>query len=110
MIPLAGGRDDRVEYHCRRDERHHRSPAHFSAWPAYHPLRAAHRRPVDGGTLDRVDAFVAEGGTHQHVVLNVSKIVQASRDSEMRSIVAGCDLVNVDGQPVVWPRGSWATR
>jgi N-acetylglucosaminyldiphosphoundecaprenol N-acetyl-beta-D-mannosaminyltransferase len=53
-------------------------------------------------TLDRVDAFVAEGGTHQHVVLNVSKIVQASRDSEMRSIVAGCDLVNVDGQPVVW--------
>jgi N-acetylglucosaminyldiphosphoundecaprenol N-acetyl-beta-D-mannosaminyltransferase len=53
-------------------------------------------------TLDRIDAYVASGGVHQHVVVNVSKIVQASRDPEIRAIVASCDLVNVDGQPVIW--------
>jgi N-acetylglucosaminyldiphosphoundecaprenol N-acetyl-beta-D-mannosaminyltransferase len=53
-------------------------------------------------TLDRIDAFIASGGVHQHVVVNVSKIVQASRDPEIRAIVESCDLVNVDGQPVIW--------
>lgn len=53
-------------------------------------------------TLDRIDAYVASGGVHQHVVVNVSKIVQASRDPEIRAIVTSCDLVNVDGQPVIW--------
>lgn len=62
--------------------------------------------PVDdltmAETLDVVDAFIASGTVHQHVVVNVSKVVQASRDPEFRRLVAACDLINVDGQPIVW--------
>ncbi len=53
-------------------------------------------------TLDAIDAMIAEGGTHQHVVVNVAKVVQASEDPEFRAIVNSCDLVNADGQPIVW--------
>jgi N-acetylglucosaminyldiphosphoundecaprenol N-acetyl-beta-D-mannosaminyltransferase len=53
-------------------------------------------------TLDRVDAMIAAGGVHQHVAVNVSKAVQASKDPEMARIIAACDVVGVDGQPIVW--------
>jgi len=53
-------------------------------------------------TLGRVEAFVDSGLPHQHVVVNVDKLVKASRDPALRRIVNGCDLVNVDGMPVVW--------
>jgi exopolysaccharide biosynthesis WecB/TagA/CpsF family protein len=53
-------------------------------------------------TLDAIDAMIAEGGIHQHVVVNVAKVVQASSDPEFRAIVNACDLVNADGQPIVW--------
>ena len=62
--------------------------------------------PVDdltmSETLDAVDGFIAEGGVHQHVVVNVSKVVQADRDPTLRAVIAACDLVNADGQPIVW--------
>lgn len=62
--------------------------------------------PVDdltmAETLDVVDAFIASRTVHQHVVVNVSKVVQASRDPGFRQLVADCDLINVDGQPIVW--------
>jgi N-acetylglucosaminyldiphosphoundecaprenol N-acetyl-beta-D-mannosaminyltransferase len=79
--------------------------------PATPPGGTEHRielfgLPVDNltmaETLDRVDALIASGGVHQHVVLNVSKVVYAARDPEIRSIIAACDLVNVDGQPIIW--------
>jgi N-acetylglucosaminyldiphosphoundecaprenol N-acetyl-beta-D-mannosaminyltransferase len=53
-------------------------------------------------TLDAVDRFIAAGGVHQHVVVNVSKVVQASHDPELRSVIAACDLINADGQPILW--------
>jgi N-acetylglucosaminyldiphosphoundecaprenol N-acetyl-beta-D-mannosaminyltransferase len=53
-------------------------------------------------TVSRVNDFIACGGVHQHIVVNVDKIVKADRDSEIREIVNNCDLVNVDGQAVVW--------
>ena len=53
-------------------------------------------------TLDRVGAFIASGQPHQHVVVNVDKLVKASRDPQLRAIINGCDLVNADGMPVVW--------
>jgi N-acetylglucosaminyldiphosphoundecaprenol N-acetyl-beta-D-mannosaminyltransferase len=62
--------------------------------------------PIDdltlGETLDRVDELIASGGVHQHVAVNVSKAVQASRDPEIARIIAACDIVGVDGQPIVW--------
>ncbi|AWL03972.1 WecB/TagA/CpsF family glycosyltransferase [Massilia oculi] len=53
-------------------------------------------------TLERVEDFVRAGRPHQHVVVNVDKLVKASRDEDLRRIINACDLVNVDGMPVVW--------
>lgn len=53
-------------------------------------------------TLQKVDGFVQSGQPHQHVVVNVDKLVKASKDSQLREIINACALINVDGMPVVW--------
>ena len=53
-------------------------------------------------TLEVVEGFIRSGQPHQHVVVNVDKLVKASRDDALRRIINDCDLVNVDGMPVVW--------
>lgn len=53
-------------------------------------------------TLQTVEKFVQTGKPHQHVVVNVDKLVKASRDADLRRIINDCALVNVDGMPVVW--------
>lgn len=53
-------------------------------------------------TLQTVEGFIKTGQPHQHVVVNVDKLVKASRDSELRRIINECALINVDGMPVVW--------
>jgi len=53
-------------------------------------------------TLQAIEGFIQTGKPHQHVVVNVDKLVKASRDPELRRIINGCALVNVDGMPVVW--------
>jgi N-acetylglucosaminyldiphosphoundecaprenol N-acetyl-beta-D-mannosaminyltransferase len=53
-------------------------------------------------TLRKVAGFIRSGQPHQHVVVNVDKLVKASRDEELRRIINACALVNVDGMPVVW--------
>lgn len=53
-------------------------------------------------TLQRVEGFIAAGTPHQHVVVNVDKLVKASREPELRRIINDCALVNADGMPVVW--------
>jgi len=53
-------------------------------------------------TLQTVEAFVQTGLPHQHVVINVDKLVKASRDDKLRRIINDCQLINVDGMPVVW--------
>jgi N-acetylglucosaminyldiphosphoundecaprenol N-acetyl-beta-D-mannosaminyltransferase len=53
-------------------------------------------------TLQRIDGFIKTGLPHQHVVVNVDKLVKANRDEELRSIINGCALINADGMPVVW--------
>lgn len=62
--------------------------------------------PVDAltfaETVDRSFELADAGGPAQHVVLNAAKVVQMREDDRLRSIVAGCDLVNADGQSVVW--------
>jgi N-acetylglucosaminyldiphosphoundecaprenol N-acetyl-beta-D-mannosaminyltransferase len=55
-----------------------------------------------GETIVRINQMIEQGGVHQHVVVNVDKVVKASRDPQIADIVNECDLVNVDGQPVVW--------
>ncbi|MDL2357388.1 MAG: WecB/TagA/CpsF family glycosyltransferase [Pseudomonadota bacterium] len=53
-------------------------------------------------TLARVEGYIDSGRPHQHVVVNVDKLVKASRDAGLRAIINDCDLVNADGMPVVW--------
>ena len=53
-------------------------------------------------TLGRIEQFIQSGLPHQHVVVNVDKLVKASRDAELRQIINDCALINVDGMPVVW--------
>lgn len=53
-------------------------------------------------TLQTIEGFIRTGKPHQHVVINVDKLVKASRDGELRRIINNCALINVDGMPVVW--------
>ncbi|MDB5754707.1 MAG: UDP-N-acetyl-D-mannosamine transferase [Massilia sp.] len=53
-------------------------------------------------TLARIEELIRSGRPNQHVVVNVDKLVKASRDPELRRIINACALVNVDGMPVVW--------
>lgn len=53
-------------------------------------------------TLQKVEEFIHSGRPHQHVVVNVDKLVKAERDTELRRIINDCALINVDGMPVVW--------
>jgi N-acetylglucosaminyldiphosphoundecaprenol N-acetyl-beta-D-mannosaminyltransferase len=53
-------------------------------------------------TVDRIEELIKRGSTHQHVVVNVDKIVKLQRDPELREAVLGCDLISADGQPIVW--------
>jgi len=54
------------------------------------------------GTLQRIEQFIHSGQPHQHVVVNVDKLVKADRDPELRRIINECALINADGMPVVW--------
>jgi N-acetylglucosaminyldiphosphoundecaprenol N-acetyl-beta-D-mannosaminyltransferase len=53
-------------------------------------------------TLGRIEHFIQSGKAHQHVVVNVDKLVKASRDPQLRQIINDCALINADGMPVVW--------
>ncbi len=53
-------------------------------------------------TLQVIDGFIRSGQPHQHVVVNVDKIVKAQHDEELRRIINECALINADGMPVVW--------
>ncbi|HMM55698.1 MAG TPA: WecB/TagA/CpsF family glycosyltransferase [Candidatus Desulfobacillus sp.] len=53
-------------------------------------------------TLQTIEGFIGSGKPHQHVVVNVDKLVKASRDEDLRKIINSCALINADGMPVVW--------
>jgi len=53
-------------------------------------------------TLSKIESFIQSGKPHQHGVVNVDKVVKASKDPELRRILNECALVSADGMPVVW--------
>jgi N-acetylglucosaminyldiphosphoundecaprenol N-acetyl-beta-D-mannosaminyltransferase len=53
-------------------------------------------------SLAEIARLIETRTPHQHVVVNVNKVVKAARDPELRHIINQCDLVNVDGMPLVW--------
>ncbi len=53
-------------------------------------------------TLERIQQLIESQQPHQHVVVNVDKIVKAQKSTELMRIINDCSLINVDGMPVVW--------
>ncbi len=53
-------------------------------------------------TINFIDEAVKSGKNLQHVVVNAGKIVSMQSDSELRKSVLEADIINADGQAVVW--------
>jgi len=53
-------------------------------------------------TVARCRELIRSGLPVQHVVLNAGKCVLMEDEPDIREIIRGCDLVNADGQGVVW--------
>lgn len=53
-------------------------------------------------TVERCRELIRAGTPVQHVVVNAAKLVMLQDDPRLRDIVASCELVNADGQAVVW--------
>jgi N-acetylglucosaminyldiphosphoundecaprenol N-acetyl-beta-D-mannosaminyltransferase len=62
--------------------------------------------PVDAldmpQTVARCLELVERGTPAQHVVVNAAKLVEFERNDRMAQIIRGCEIVNADGQSVVW--------
>jgi N-acetylglucosaminyldiphosphoundecaprenol N-acetyl-beta-D-mannosaminyltransferase len=53
-------------------------------------------------TLDIITKTIASNGQIHHVVVNAGKIVDMQKDLQLRESVNASDLINADGQAVVW--------
>lgn len=53
-------------------------------------------------TLQIVDERICKGGQLHHVVVNAGKIVAMQTDMQLRQSVNESDIINADGQAVVW--------
>lgn len=53
-------------------------------------------------TVERCRTLIRESRPVQHVVLNAGKCVLMQDEPDVRDIVARCEVVNADGQSVVW--------
>ena len=53
-------------------------------------------------TLQRVEKIIKSGKPHQHVVINVNKVIKANKDENLCATINNCDLINCDGMPLVW--------
>jgi len=62
--------------------------------------------PVDvltmEATLDRINGSIVKKQRLRHVVVNAAKLVNMQKDKELYDSVVTCDLINADGQSVVW--------
>lgn len=62
--------------------------------------------PVDAlttqETIDRVDKAIMENKRINHVVINAGKVVLMQKDKELYNSVVSCDIINADGQSIVW--------
>ena len=53
-------------------------------------------------TLDCVEEAILNNNHIHHVVVNAGKIVQMQKDEQLRESVNNSDIINADGQAVVW--------
>ena len=53
-------------------------------------------------SVDRAERLIASGRRCHHVCINAAKVVAMQSDAHLRGVIEGADMVNVDGQSVVW--------
>ncbi|MDQ3683435.1 MAG: WecB/TagA/CpsF family glycosyltransferase, partial [Bacteroidota bacterium] len=62
--------------------------------------------PVDALTMQQtisiIDQAIAEKRSIHHVVVNAAKLVNAQKDAALKASIINCDIINADGQAVVW--------
>src|ERR1700739_645086 len=62
--------------------------------------------PVDVLTMRQtvrlIDNAIAQRQPIHHVVINAAKVVNAQKDMQLRESIVGCDIINADGQGIVW--------
>ena len=62
--------------------------------------------PVDSLSMEeaiaKVESYISERMSCQHVAVNVSKFVAMHKDLNLCKIINECDMINVDGMPIVW--------
>jgi N-acetylglucosaminyldiphosphoundecaprenol N-acetyl-beta-D-mannosaminyltransferase len=62
--------------------------------------------PVDAltmqQTIDIIDRSIEKKIPLHHVVINAAKVVNAQTDSSLKASIVNCDIINADGQAIVW--------
>jgi N-acetylglucosaminyldiphosphoundecaprenol N-acetyl-beta-D-mannosaminyltransferase len=62
--------------------------------------------PVDNYTMDQtlnlIQSNIRANTITHHVVVNAAKLVNAQKDQELRESIINSDIINADGQSVVW--------
>jgi len=62
--------------------------------------------PVDkytmAETIQLIDESIASRIPVHHVVVNAAKLVNAQKDLQLKQSIVNCDIINPDGQSVVW--------
>ena len=62
--------------------------------------------PVDAltmqQTIDLIDCAIEEKRPIHHVVINAVKVVNAQKDMQLRESIINCDIINADGQGIIW--------
>jgi N-acetylglucosaminyldiphosphoundecaprenol N-acetyl-beta-D-mannosaminyltransferase len=53
-------------------------------------------------TVALIDTSIKEKRTLHHVVINAVKVANAQKDKELRDSIINCDIINADGQGIVW--------
>ena len=61
-------------------------------------------------TIGKIHELIKQGGVHQHVVVNVDKLLKLRSDEKLREIISNCDIINADGMPIVWVSGLFGSR
>jgi N-acetylglucosaminyldiphosphoundecaprenol N-acetyl-beta-D-mannosaminyltransferase len=62
--------------------------------------------PVDSMTMEEtirsIDNSIQRNENVSHVVINAGKVVSMSKDRKLYDSVVSCDIINADGQSIVW--------
>jgi len=53
-------------------------------------------------TIEMIDSAIHKKKSVHHVVINAVKVVNAQKDAQLRNSIVHCDIINADGQGIIW--------